>query len=53
MLSEPGCPRCKSTDIHRTKRNWWDHLLRRERVYRCDGCRRRFTLPAAAGRTSA
>ncbi|HUX67029.1 MAG TPA: hypothetical protein VMV31_06045 [Terriglobales bacterium] len=37
-----GCPRCNSQDIRRVRRTWWDHLLRRRRVYRCDGCQHRF-----------
>ena len=42
MSTASGCPRCSSFDVRRVKRRWWDHILRRRRVYRCDGCQHRF-----------
>jgi len=36
------CPACRSTDIERTPRRGFEHLLPRRRPYRCCVCGRRF-----------
>lgn len=41
------CPRCGDLDTHRVHRTWWDRLLGRTAVFRCDECGRRFTRPGS------
>jgi|SRR5271157_604825 len=43
-----SCPYCGSTKTFRSKRSFWEHLLRRGRMMRCRGCGRRF--PEEKGR---
>ena len=40
-----GCPYCGSTDFHRSRRRWYDRLMKRPTMARCRICRRRFPRP--------
>ena len=40
-----GCPYCSSTDFRRSRRRWYDRLIRRPAMARCRNCRRRFPRP--------
>ena len=39
------CPRCGSTAYRRSRRRWFERLLRRPRMARCLRCRHRFPYP--------
>lgn len=36
------CPYCGSADTRRSRRRWYDRLMKRPRMARCRACRRRF-----------
>jgi len=40
-----GCPYCGSTDFRRSHRRWYDRLMKRPKMARCQKCRRRFPRP--------
>lgn len=40
--NSPACPYCGSDDFRRSRRRWFDYLLRRPKMERCRQCRRRF-----------
>lgn len=40
--NSPVCPYCGSDDFRRSRRRWYDHLLKRPKMARCRQCRRRF-----------
>jgi hypothetical protein len=40
--NSPACPYCGSTDFRRSRRRWYDYLLKRPKMARCRTCRRRF-----------
>jgi hypothetical protein len=40
-----SCPKCGSTNYHRSRRRWYERLLRRPRMARCSRCRHRFPYP--------
>ena len=39
------CPECGSTSFRRSRRRWWERLMRRPRMARCSKCRHRFPYP--------
>ena len=39
------CPRCGSSDYHRSRRRWYERLTRRRRMARCMKCNFRFPYP--------
>ncbi len=41
----PFCPRCGSRAYRRSRRRWFEHLLRRPPMARCRSCRQRFPYP--------
>ncbi len=45
MEAAVGCPYCGSERIRRSRRRWFDHLLKRPKMARCRDCRRRFPSP--------
>jgi hypothetical protein len=40
-----GCPYCRSTEWRRSRRRWYDRLMKRPKMARCRTCRRRFPQP--------
>ncbi|HLY63275.1 MAG TPA: hypothetical protein VKV95_21225 [Terriglobia bacterium] len=40
--NSPACPYCGSGDFRRSRRRWFDHLLKRPKMARCRQCHRRF-----------
>lgn len=40
----PVCPRCGKSDYRRSRRRWWERLLRRPPMVRCRTCRTRFPI---------
>src|SRR5438552_6757893 len=40
-----GCPYCGGTDIRRSRRRWYDRLMKRPKMVRCRKCLRRFPRP--------
>jgi hypothetical protein len=40
-----GCPRCGSTDWRRSHCRFWERLIGRRRMVRCQACRARFPRP--------
>lgn len=45
-----ACPRCGSLDFRRSRRRWYDRVLRRPKMVRCRNCRRRFSGPQISPR---
>jgi DNA-directed RNA polymerase subunit RPC12/RpoP len=39
------CPKCGSTHYHRSRRRWYERLIRRRRMARCMKCNHRFPYP--------
>ena len=39
------CPRCGSSHYHRSRRRWYERLVRRRRMARCMKCNYRFPYP--------
>ena len=39
------CPRCGGSNYHRSRRRWYERLLRRRRMARCMQCNYRFPYP--------
>jgi hypothetical protein len=39
------CPKCGSTIYRRSRRRWWERLIRRPRMARCLKCDHRFPYP--------
>ena len=39
------CPKCGSTLYRRSRRRWWERLIKRPRMARCMKCDRRFPYP--------
>jgi hypothetical protein len=40
-----GCPYCGAADFRKSRRRWYDRLMRRPKMARCRSCRRRFPRP--------
>ena len=40
------CPTCGSTDCHRSRRRWWERLIKRPPMARCHRCNHRFPYVA-------
>ncbi len=40
-----SCPKCGSHNFRRSRRRWYERLLRRGRMARCSKCRHRFPYP--------
>jgi len=39
------CPKCGSSHYHRSRRRWYERLVRRRRMARCMKCNHRFPYP--------
>ena len=39
------CPRCGGTNFRRSRRRWWERLLKYPRMARCMKCDHRFPYP--------
>jgi hypothetical protein len=39
------CPNCGSTRYRRSRRRWWERLIKRPRMARCSKCDHRFPYP--------
>jgi hypothetical protein len=39
------CPRCGSTDYRRSRRRWYERLIKRGKMARCSKCNHRFPYP--------
>ena len=39
------CPKCGSTNYHRSHRRWWERWLKRPKMARCMKCGHRFPYP--------
>ncbi len=44
MSRPPSCPRCSSTEIYRSHRMMFEHLLIGFRAFRCNSCKGRFRV---------
>jgi len=40
-----ACPRCGKQDYQRSRRRWWERVIRRGPMVRCRACRARFPMP--------
>ncbi len=47
----PRCPRCDSTAVRRSRRRWYERLLKFPPMARCRKCRTRFRHPSYASGT--
>ena len=39
------CPRCRSTVYRRSRRRWYERLIKRQKMARCSKCHHRFPYP--------
>ena len=44
-VAVPCCPYCGGTHYRRSRRRWWERLMKRPRMARCRRCIRRFPYP--------
>ena len=45
LKQDVGCPFCGAGDFRKSRRRWYDRLMRRPKMARCRSCRRRFPRP--------